>query len=425
MVITGGSVDRFFMTLNKILEYVIRSKNSYKVFLIVFSCVLLFSASSASAGNMLELIQSSLPQLLADTTRKTLTVYFTLWGLDSASTAIFKYMLPQDYKGMFIFLFTRFFFIFIFTTILLKPTFYLAIIAFIGSIGSKQLSVGLYSLNGLDMGWSKEVFNDFMKALISNPLNILKALTGFAGMWYAVLTAIVYLCTVWIQWLYVRLLSEIYFVIYGAFILTGFVGSPLTRGLFFNYLNAVIGLGLRLSGFAFILIIVKQQYTNPMFSQLEPTDMATNLIMATLMLNFVPMALARLASGNAGGDSMGFAAGTMLGAGMAAATAGAGTLAQKYAGSPVGTIAGNLAGVMKTFSQIMNGNTPSTPRSPDKNSTPSSQSNKTTSDKRKSNTVKNDNNDSHTENQASSNINDSDKSRADRLKNRRDNRGKN
>ncbi|MFN8771021.1 MAG: hypothetical protein ACK5Z5_06585 [Neisseriaceae bacterium] len=424
MVVVENRIDKFLLKLNTLIESFINHKflnkfSNYKIFLFIFATILLFAARKSDAGTMLALIETSLPKMLVEATKKTLVIYFTICGIDTANTIAYRYIISHDYKGMLIFIISRVCFIFLFLTILLKPTFYLAIIAYLGSIGGKTLNVGMYSLNGLDMGWSKEIFNNFL-TLITSTSNLAKALVPFIGVWYGLLTLLVFICTVWIQWLFVRLLAEIYMIVYGGFVMCGFVGSPLTKGLFFSYLTAVIGLGLRTLGFAFILLIVKQQFTVPSLMQnLTPTDAATNIILATLMLTTVPMALARLASAQAGGDSLGAAAGTMFGMGAAAMTAGSSAVAQKFAGTAVGTIAGNLASTIKAFSNMANGNMPATPKVSNKNDMPSPQSNKANNIHAASNNnPTSSNSDNNIQDNQKSDSNDKAKSRADRIKKR-------
>jgi hypothetical protein len=264
---------------------------------------------------------------------------------------------------------------------------YTGIIEWLLKIGS-DFGGGLSKTPGADIVSVSDLFDKMWNALLV-PLKIIFVGAAGAGILSpatgiflfsiaGIIILTILIASVAVMWM----VAKAWIVIFGGFILTGFIGSNWTRNYWQKYLSYVIGVGFSLFGLSLVIVMITAQWSNlnwlPALPDINIGSFATDAmgVIGQLFLNLVsilgvlifdvvlligaPMIGSQLASGvvNAGmGDLIAGAAtaasgGAMLGKTAQAATKAAGAAASGVTGAAG---AGKKAAIQSMRDSLKNG----------------------------------------------------------------------
>ena len=249
-----------------------------------------------------------------------------------------------------------------------------------GGLGTVP-SGDVYSVSGLfDLMWNAMAYPMGIIIGLAATSGILSSATGtfLYGIAGVIILAMLIAC-VSVMWLLVRA----WIVIFGGFILVGFIGSNWTRNYWQKYLSYVVGVGLSLFGLGLVLVVISAQWANcsswlPALPDVKITSFITDTmgVLGTLILRLIvtlgviffdvvliigaPSIGTQLASGavNAGLGELIAGAATMVSGGAMAGKVGQGiTEAGKAAASGVmgAAGAGKQAAVQSMKDSLKNG----------------------------------------------------------------------
>jgi type IV secretory pathway TrbL component len=135
---------------------------------------------------------------------------------------------------------------------------------------------------------------------------------------YGILYDVYMVCTCLISLMVIMLEVQIYMTVFGALVLTGFAGSSWTYGIWNRYVDAVIGLGIRVMVFGMLYSILTR------LIGIEPSSIGSlniinstiSIILVTACLWIIPSQISSMVSGSSAGHSLA-EAGAMIFATMA------------------------------------------------------------------------------------------------------------
>lgn len=281
------------------------------VFLIVAPITFADTLSNITQYDYVGAIEQMIPSWVDMSTKLALKIFTILWSFETFNQIVFKNILGNNIKQLPIYFITRICFGGFFAFVLLKPDLYLGVIQLLASQTTNITFSADHHINGLGAGWIFEQFKNWNNDVYVPRRDAL----GFDQIGTAVCYAFMYLvylgCTCFISLMIIIIEVEIYMTVFGALILTGFAGSSWTFGLWNRYLDAVIGLGVRLLVFGMLygllskLILVDADHAGG----LNIINSTISIILTTLCLYIIPNKIAGMVSGSATGNSLGEAVG--------------------------------------------------------------------------------------------------------------------
>ncbi len=287
-------------------------------FLIVTSSVAFADEISGTITmNFINVVENAIPAWIKMSTEAALQVFLLLWCFETFTQIIFKNVLGNNMKQLPAYLITRICFGGFFAQCLLKPDFYLGVIQYFASKTTGLSFVG-NTIKGFDAGWVFKQF-DAWTIYIYNPIQNSLGLSQIGqSISYALLFDVYMVCTCAISLMIIILEVEIYMTVYGALVLSGFAGSSWTYSLWARYMDAVIGLGIRIMVFGMLYGLLKILINiDPMAVGSGSVISSTvSIILTTACLWKIPNKIAGMVSGSSAGSSLAEAGAATL-AGMA------------------------------------------------------------------------------------------------------------
>lgn len=275
------------------------------LFLLLFGSVAFATPFSDVVDfNYITIIEQQLPIWAEISTKSALQIFSILWCFETFHQVIFKNVLVNNMKQLPVYIVTRVLFAGFFATCLLKPDFYLGVIQYFGS-KTTGITFDGNIIHGWDVGnifKQFKVWNDNVYSPKMDKLNILT--DGGLVITYGIMYIMYLVESVGIALLIIILKVEIYLVVFGAMVLTGFAGSGWTYNIWNKYLETVIGLGVRVMVFGMLYGLLKSIITiDP--ATASSVDIVTSTIgisMTTACLWFIPNQIAGMVSGLAAGS---------------------------------------------------------------------------------------------------------------------------
>lgn len=264
-------------------------------------------------SNYISIIEQQIPTWTSITTKLALQIFSILWCFETFYQVTFKNILGNNIKQLPVYIVTRVLFAGFFSYVMLKPDFYLGIIQLIGS-KTTGITFSGDTIQGFDVGWVYKQFKEWTIDVYTPQQDALNWKEIGVAVSYALMYVIYLICTLCITVMIIILEVEIYLTVFGALILTGFAGSSWTFGLWNRYLDAVIGLGVRVLVFGMLFALFKDLISvNPATAgAMDILTSTSSILLTTACLYVIPNKLAGMVSGTASGHGLG----AMVGAGL-------------------------------------------------------------------------------------------------------------
>jgi hypothetical protein len=283
-----------------------------KKYLAIFILIICTSAYADSQiqTNFVGAVEQSIPQWVDIATKTALKIYTILWCFETFTQIVFKNILGNDMKKLPTYLITRICLGGFFAYVMLKPDFYLGVIQFFGSLTTPMTIVN-HKIQGFDAGWVLKQYHYWEDIVYIPAMRDVGKFAVGQAVSYAIMHVIYFICAHIIALIIIILEVQIYFTVFGAVVLTGFAGSSWTFSIWNRYLDAIIGLGVRVMVFGMLYGILSNQIAiDPRsLSATELLESTSTMVLTTACLYIIPSLIASMVSGSASGNSLGQAIG--------------------------------------------------------------------------------------------------------------------
>ena len=278
---------------------------------------LLFStaAYAETSYGFVGLVEQQIPVWIDISTKLALNIFSVLWCFETFYQVTFKNVLGNNIKQLPVYIVTRVLFGSFFSYVMLKPEIYLGIIQLIGSKSSGFTFSG-NTIQGFTAGWVYDQFINWTEVVYAPAQDAVAGISNIGkAVSYAFEYVIYLLCTICVVVQIIILKLEIYLTVFGALVLTGFAGSSWTFGIWNKYLDAVIGLGVRVLVFGLLFGLFKVLIEiNPQSAgSIGILNATASIVITTACLYVIPAKLAGMVSGTASGHGLGTMAAAGLG----------------------------------------------------------------------------------------------------------------
>ncbi|MBY0379360.1 MAG: type IV secretion system protein [Burkholderiales bacterium] len=263
--------------------------------------------------NYIGVIERAIPIWMDISNKTAIKIFTILWCFETFHQVIFKNVLGNNLKHLPVYFIVRICFGGFFYALLLKPDFYEGIIQFFGS-QSTSISFDHNKISGFDAGWVFKQFAEWTTSVYNPDMNELGMAQIGQIITYGILYDVYMVCTCLISIMTIILEVQIYMTVFGALVLTGFAGSSWTYGIWNRYIDAVIGLGIRVMVFGMLYsILTNLIIINPSVAgSMDITSSTISIILVTACLWIIPSQISSMVSGSSAGHSLAEAGATMF-----------------------------------------------------------------------------------------------------------------
>ena len=291
-----------------------------RIFLLVILLMLInFAGAGEISAQYTQKITNVAQGWAATIVPASIRIFTILWCIETFTQGIFHHLFSfERYRELARFIVVRVCFMSFFTVFLVKPEFYLGIMRFFVELAGYNASTS--SMTGIDAGWIWHQFSQWFDNDYTSGLKAVGGATGLANMGQQFLMAfgcvIYFISTLVICFLAIFMQVQAILIVYGALVLTGFAGSKWTIGLWNNYINACISMGIKIMLFCLLYGVLQDVMTyhaGTITGAIDILNQIINCALSTLILVVIPGQIGSMVSGVAA-SSLG---GEIVGAAMA------------------------------------------------------------------------------------------------------------